>query len=99
MILFKTNLNELPETCRDCNLKVIIRGSGSINGIHFEMLNRHKPDVNKVLCIGGMDVHENAIYNTKHGNCPLVEVPTKQMTAKERLYYSMQNVQFKYPKP
>lgn len=63
----------MPESCRKCSLKST--RLSSIDIIHSEMLTGNKvSNVEGINCIYGMDVYTNVKSNTRHEDCPLIDL-------------------------
>lgn len=66
-IALRTNLDKMPESCKECSY-----ASNGYSALYMQQAGY--PEVLQAYCIYGMDVYTNVKSNTRHEDCPLIDL-------------------------
>lgn len=73
-IVLKTNIGKMPESCGECRLRTTMLSSIDIMEAELltgKMIRNWKRGIS---CIFGMNVQDNVNANSRHEDCPLMEL-------------------------
>lgn len=76
MIVMKTNLPTVPKNCKECmcKMRVKISSSETVGFLHPHSV---------ASCIYGMDISQHIFDNTKHDECPFMEIDDNRLIKEE----------------
>jgi len=66
-IVLRTNLESMPQSCKECRF-----ASKGFSTLYMQQAGY--PEILEAFCIYGMDVYPNVKSNTRHEDCPLIEL-------------------------